>query len=329
MSTLAPTLEAFFIERLLNQRNSSPQTVKSYRDTLRMLLMFANERLGKTPYELEVGDITSQLISEFLSDLETRRNNSVRTRNARLSAIRSFFRYAALHHPEHAAGIQQVLAIPCKRYIKQEVCYLTREESDALLEAPERSTWIGRRDHALLLLAIHTGLRVSEIVNAKCGDVTLAPSAQIRCTGKGRKERSTPLAKDTSSVLKGWINERKGRPQDPLFTSARGTALSVDAVQRLVTKHTATAACRCRSIDGKRVSPHTLRHSCAMNLLHSGVDTSVIALWLGHEQIQSTQTYIHADIELKEKALEKTTPHVTKKGRYQPPDELLVFLERL
>ena len=329
MSTLAPTLEAFFVDRLLSQRNASPQTVKSYRDTLRMLLMFANERLGKAPYKLDVGDITSQLISEFLSNLETQRNNSVRTRNARLSAIRSFFRYAALHHPEHAAGIQRVLAIPSKRYKKQEVCYLTREEIDALLQAPERSTWIGRRDHALLLLAIHTGLRVSEIVSVKCGDVILAPSAQIRCTGKGRKERSTPLAKDTTSVLKAWIKEREGRPQDPLFSSARGTALSVDAVQRLVTKHTATAARQCGSISKKRVSPHTLRHSCAMNLLHSGVDTSVIALWLGHEQIQTTQTYIHADIVLKEKALEKTTSYVTKKGRYRPPDELLAFLERL
>lgn len=329
MSTIAPTLEAFFVDRLLNQRNASPQTVSSYRDTLRMLLVFANTQLGKPPYKLDFTDIDAQLVRDFLNDLENQRRNSVRTRNARLAAIRSFFRYAALYHPEHAAHIQQVLAIPSKRYTRKEVCYLSREEVDALLEAPERSTWIGRRDHMLLLLAIHTGLRVSELVSVKCGNVALGTSAYIRCTGKGRKERTTPLASDTVSVLKTWMEERKGESHDPLFISARDSALSVDAVQRLVAKHSKAAVSKCSSMARKRVTPHTLRHTCAMNLLHSGVDTSVIALWLGHEHIQTTQIYLHSDIELKEKALEKTTPHSTKPGRYKPSDSLLAFLERL
>ena len=329
MSTLAPTLEAFFVDRLLNQRNASPQTVSSYRDALRMLLVFANTELGKPPHQLDFGDISAQLISKFLNDLENRRHNSARSRNARLAAIRSFFRYAAFYHPEHAAVIQQVLAIPSKRYARREVCYLTREESKALLEAPERSNWIGRRDHALLLLAIHSGLRVSEIVSVKCGDVILESSAQVRCTGKGRKERTTPLASDTAAVLKTWMKERKGQSKDPLFVSARGTALSVDAVQRLVAKHSTIAGSQCCSMAKKKVTPHTLRHTCAMNLLHSGVDTSVIALWLGHEHTQTTQTYLHADIEIKEKALAKTTSVTTKSGRYKPPDALLAFLETL
>lgn len=329
MSSLAPTLEAFFVDRLLNQHNASPQTVSSYRDSLRLLLVFANTQLDKPPYKLDFTDIDAQLVRDYLNDLENQRQNSVRTRNARLAAIRSFFRYAALYHPEHAAQIQQILAIPSKRYTRKQVCYLSREETSSLLEAPERSTWIGRRDHMLLLMAIHTGLRVSEIVNVKCGDVVFGTSAYIRCTGKGRKERTTPLARDTVSVLKKWMTEREGGPHDPLFTSVRGSALSVDSVQRLVAKHSTVAVSKCSSMSKKTVTPHTLRHTCAMNLLHSGVDTSVIALWLGHEHIQTTQIYLHNDIELKEKALEKTMPHSTKPGRYKPPDSLLAFLERL
>jgi len=329
MSALAPTLEAFFTERLLTQRRASPGTVSAYRDGLRMLLVFAKERIGKAPCQLDISDIDAELVGAFLSHLEQGRHNSARTRNARLAAIRSFFRYAALRHPEHAGCIQRVLAIPSKRYDRAIVCFLIRDEVDALLLAPDRTTLLGRRDHALLLLAVQTGLRVSEITGLTCSDLELSVGARLKCRGKGRKERVTPLTSSTAAVLRAWIRERAGQPADPLFTTARGTQLSPDAVQKLVAKHAASAAKCCGSIARKKVSPHVLRHTCAMNLLQSGVDTSVIALWLGHEHIQTTQIYLHADMQLKEKALARTTPHNSKPGRYHAGDTLLAFLEKL
>jgi site-specific recombinase XerD len=329
MSALAPTMEAFFTEQLLTQRQASPRTVSAYRDSLRMLLIFAKKRTGKAPSQLDIADIDAELVGAFLSHLERDRHNSVRTRNTRLAAIRSLFRYAALRHPEHAGSIQRVLAIPTKRYDRTEVSVLAPDEVDALLIAPDRNTWIGRRDHALLLLAIQAGLRVSELTWLACGDVELGPGAHVRCHGKGRKERVTPLTTHTVAVLRVWMRERAGQPSDPLFPTVRGTQLSADAVQCRVAKHAAAAAKRCRSIASKQVSPHVLRHSCAMNLLQSGVDTTVIALWLGHENVQTTQIYLHADLQLKERALARTTPPDTKPGRYHPPDALLAFLEGL
>lgn len=329
MSALAPTMEAFFTERLLTQRQASPRTVAAYRDSLRMLLIFAKKRTGKAPYQLDIADIDAELVGAFLSHLEQDRHNSVRTRNTRLAAIRSLFRYAALRHPEHAASIQRVLAIPTKRYDRGVVSFLAAYEVDALLAAPDHSTWIGRRDHALLLLTIQTGLRVSELTRVTCGDVELGPGAHVRCHGKGRKERVTPLTSNTVGVLRVWIRERAGQPTDPLFPTVRGTHLSADAVQRRLAKHVAAAAKSCRSIASKQVSPHVLRHTCAMNLHQSGVDIAVIALWLGHENVQTTQVYLHADMKLKEQALARTTPPNTKPGRYRPPDALLAFLEGL
>lgn len=329
MSALAPTIEAFFTERLITQRDASPHTVAAYRDTFRLLLGFAFDRTGKTPSQLDVADLDAVLIAAFLTHLEHERGNSVATRNARLCAIRSLFGYAAWRHPEHAAVIQRVLAMPAKRYEQTIVCYLAPDEIDALLAACDRTTWIGRRDHALLLVAVQTGLRVSELTRLICGDVHLDTGAHVRCRGKGRKERATPLTAQTVNVLRVWRRERGGEPDEPLFPTRRGRALSSDAVAWLTAKYATTAAELCPSIAGKHVTPHVLRHTAAMQLLQAGVDVSVIALWLGHENIQTTQIYIHADLALKERALARTAPPNTTPGRYRPPDPLLAFLEAL
>ena len=330
MSALAPTLEAFFTERLTGQRNASPNTVAAYRDTWRLVLRFARARTGKEPSRLDLGDLDAPLIGAFLDHLEQERHNTARTRNARLSAIRSFFHYAALRHPEHAALIARVLAIPAKRCERAEVSYLTRPELDALLAAPDKGTWTGPRDHALLDVAAQTGLRVSELTGLRNCDVELGTGAHIRCTGKGRKQRCTPLARSTVAVLRAWMQERRGEPGDPLFPARRGTPLSRGAVARLVTRHTVTARHRCPSLITKHPTPHVLRHSCAMELLRSGVDCAVIALWMGHEQVETTsRIYLHADMSIKERALARTAPLHTRPGRYQASDQLLAFLDSL
>ena len=330
MSALAPTVQAWFTEHLLTQRQASPRTVGAYRDTLRMLLAFAQARTGKAPSQLDVADLDATLIGAFLTHLEQDRHNSARTRNARLAAIRSLYRYAALRHPEHAQLIQRVLAIPGKRHDRSDVSFLQPEEVDALLAAPDRSTRIGRRDHALLVLAVQTGLRVSELTGLGSGDIQLGSGPHVRCTGKGRKDRATPLTAHTVTVLREWMKERAASSADPLFVTSRGGPLSPDAVQWLVAKYAVTAAKQCPSIAAKTVSPHALRHTCAMNLLHSGVDVAVIALWLGHESTQTTSAiYLHADMSLKEQALARTTPPNTRPGRYRPRDALLAFLEGL
>jgi integrase/recombinase XerD len=329
MTAMAPTIEAFFTERLLNQRQASPRTIAAYRDTLRLLLSFAHENTGKMPTQLDLADVDSTLISAFLTHLEQHRHNAIRTRNARLAAIRSLFRFAALRHPEHAALIQRVLAIPSKRYERGIVSFLTPVEIGAILQAPDRASWHGKRDHALLALAIQTGLRVSEITGLTRADLHLGTGAHVRCHGKGRKDRVTPLTTQTAAVLRVWLREQPDEPNAPLFPSRRGTRLSTDAVEWLVAKHATTAAQRCESIYNKKITPHTLRHSAAMALLDGGVDTSVIALWMGHESTRSTQHYLHADLALKERALARTTPPHTKPGRYHPPDALPAFLEGL
>jgi integrase/recombinase XerD len=329
MSALAPVMEGFFTERLIGQRQASPHTVASYRDTFRLLLGFAQRHTGKTPVKLDVEDLDAVLVGAFLDHLETERHNSVRTRNNRLAAIHSLFSYAALRHPEHAALIQRVLAIPAKRMDRQLVSFLTDAEVDALLAAPDRDTWVGHRDHALLLVAIQTGLRVSELTSLACGDVELGPAAHLRCYGKGRKERITPLTTEVCVVLRVYLAERQGRPDDVVFPSRRGGPLSSDAVAVAVARHARIAATRCPSLLTKTVTPHVLRHTCAMRLLAVGVDTSVIALWLGHEGVETTQIYLHADLAIKERALARTAPTGTTPGRYRPPDALLAFLESL
>lgn len=329
MSTLAPTLQAFFTERLLTQRRASPRTVAAYRDTFRLLLNFVHEQRGKAPSQLDIADLDAPLIGAFLNWLERDRRNGVRTRNARLAAIHSLFRYAAFRHPEHTDVIQRVLAIPSKRYERTVVNFLDQDEIDALLAAIDRTKWTGRRDHALLVLAIQTGLWISELTGLVVGDLELGVGAHVRCCGKGRKQRATPLTTQTVAVLRVWLRERGGCPTDPAFPTLRGGPLSSDAVQWLLAKYVSLAAQRCPSLRHKKVSPHTLRHSCAMNLLHGGVDTTVIALWLGHESVQTTQIYLHAGLALKEKAISRTAPPNTKPGRYRPPDKLLAFLEAL
>ena len=330
MSTLAPLLQAFFTERLIGQRDASPHTVASYRDTICLLLRFAQRRTGKAPHELDIDDLDAPLVGAFLHHLEADRGVSVRTRNARLTAIRSLFGFAAYRHPEHAAVIQRVLTIPPKRTDRALVTYLTEEEMDALLLAPDRTARRGRRDHALLLVALETGLRVSELTALTCGAVHLGTGAHVRCHGKGRKERITPLRKQTRVGLQAWLTERASPPGDPLFPGPSGRPLSRDAIRRLVDRHVATATASCPSLASKQVTPHTLRHSCAMTLRRHGVDAATIALWLGHEDVRTTYgVYMHADLPLKEKALSRTAPPETTTGRYRPSDPLLEFLESL
>jgi integrase/recombinase XerD len=329
MSLMAPLLEAFFTDRLLRQRQVSPHTIAAYRDSFRLLLRFAQTRLGKAPSELPFSGLDAPVIGAFLDHLETERHNSSRTRNARLAAIHAFFHYAALREPAHAGMIQRVLAIPQKRFERKLVRFLTFPEIEALLSAPDRSTWLGRRDHALMLVAVQTGLRVSELTGLHCQDVTLAYGAHLRCQGKGRKERCTPLSRQTANLLRAWLRERNGAAPDPIFPSLRGGALSRDAVEKLVAKHVAAACKQCPSLNGKHVTPHVLRHTTAVHLLQAGVDRSVIALWLGHEQLETTQMYLDADLAMKERALAKTAPLPVHTARYQPDDQLLVFLQGL
>ncbi len=329
MSALAPTLQAWFTDRLIAQRNVSPHTIRAYRDTLRLLLDYAQGRLGRQPSQLDIAQLDAPLIAAFLDHLETERANSIRTRNMRLAAIHSLFRYAQHRHPEHAQDIARVLAIPLKRADRAIVTFLDECEIEALLDAPDRSTWTGRRDHALLVLAVQTGLRVSELTGLRCGDVQLTAGPHVRCAGKGRKNRITPLTPTTTAVLEIWLAERTGRPDEPAFATARGGRLTRDALDHRITKYIDIAAQRCPTLHEKRVTPHTLRHTAAMRLLHAGVDTTVIALWLGHERVDTTQIYLHADLALKERAIARTTPPDTRPGRYKPPDTLLAFLQAL
>lgn len=329
MSALAPTLQAFFTDRLLTQRQVSPATVAAYRDSLRLLLSFAHERTGKLPSQLDVADLDPGLVEAFLRHLEQDRHNGARTRNARLAAIHALFKYAALRHPEHADLIARVLEIPTKHYDQVVVGFLTTTEIDALLSAPDQGTWIGRRDHALLVLALQTGLRVSELAGLKPADVELGHGPHLKCHGKGRKQRVTPLTKQTVAVLRAWIRELPSDDDEPLFPSTRSGPLSVDAIQWLLKKYVTTAARTCTSLNAKRVSPHMLRHTCAVNLLRAGVDLAVIALWLGHADMRTTTIYLAADLTMKERALARTTPPNTPPGRYRPPDTLLAFLDTL
>jgi integrase/recombinase XerD len=330
VSALAPLLQAFFIERLAHQRDASPHTIAAYRDSFRLLLTFVHQHTGKTPSRLQLEDLDAARIAAFLSYLENERGNSVRTRNARLTAIHSFFHYAALKAPECAELIARVLSIPEKRYESTLISYLTDPEIDALLAAPDRSTWTGRRDHALLLVAVQTGLRASELASLRCDDLNL-DAGWVRCEGKGRKERCTPLSRVARQVLRVWLRELGGDPTAPLFPSRSGGPLTRSAIWRLVVKHTATARERCPSLTAKNITPHTLRHTAAMRLLRAPtpVDTATIALWLGHETLDSTNKYLHADMELKRRALDRTTPTNAKPGRYRAPDRLLAFLESL
>jgi site-specific recombinase XerD len=329
MSLIAPTVEAFFTDRLITQKDASPRTIAAYRDTLRLLLRFASQQTGKQPARLEFSDVDAPLIGAFLYHLEHERGNTVKTRNARLAAIHSLYRYAALRHPEHIAMIGRVIEIPPKRHLRTTISYLDHDEITALLRAPGRTTWLGRRDHALLLVAIQTGLRVSELANLRIGDVRLSTGAHFKVIGKGRKVRTAPLTKETVAVLRIWLQERGGDDAEPLFPTRRGGPLTPKAIAWLLDKHTAAAADHCPSLRTKRVTPHVLRHTNAMLLRARDVDILTIALWLGHESTKSTEIYLHADNRLKQQAIERTAPIGTPPGRYKPPDLVLAFLDGL
>lgn len=322
-------LEAFFTDRLIAQRCVSPHTIASYRDTFRLLLQFAHKRLKKQPSHLTLNDLDAPLIGAFLDDIEEKRQNVARSRNLRLTAVRSFFRYVSFQEPGYSAHIQRVLSIPSKKQQRKLIAFLTHPEIDALLAAPDQKTWTGRRDHAFLLLAIQTGLRLSEMINLRWRDIELGNGAHVRCHGKGRKERCTPLTKQAVVVMKTWFREQNGKPEEIVFLTIRGTQLSSDGVQYLVAKNIKNAHMICSSLKKKRVTPHVLRHTTAMELLQAGVDRSLIALWLGHESVETTQIYLDANLTLKEEILEKTTPLNTKIGRYKADDQLLSFLRNL
>jgi site-specific recombinase XerD len=321
-ATFSELLQAYFTQRLMHECSASPHTIANYRDTFRLLIGFAHRHLKKPPTALAMQDLDAAFICRFLDHLEKDRGVSARSRNVRLAAIHSFFQYVALQEPALGALAQRVLAIKSKRHIKRPIDFLTRTEAEALLVAPDQQTRSGRRDHALLLLALQTGLRLSEIIGLRCQDVALESGPHVRCTGKGRKSRSVPLRKETVTILRAWLRERNAQPDAPLFPNLRGRPLSPD-------KHVATARQHCPSLKAKHVSPHVLRHSTAMELLQGGVDRSIIALWLGHERMDTTQIYLHASLELKEKALTKTEPFYGRPPRYRPPDQLMAFLQNL
>jgi integrase/recombinase XerD len=329
ISTLPSLVQAFFMDRLMQQRQASPHTVASYRDTFRLLLQYAQQRLGKAPSNMTVPDLDTPLLGAFLNHLERDRKNSARSRNVRLAAIHSFFRYVALHAPEYSAVAQRVLAMPSKRYLRCPIAFLTPVEVDALLAAPDLTSWSGRRDRALLMLAVQTGLRAAELTGLRCEDIVLGSGAHVRCEGKGRKSRCTPLGRDTVLVLRSWLRERQGQPLEPVFATSRGTALSHDALQYMLDKHLPTARRQCPSLTRKRVTPHVLRHTLAMDLLHHGAEQTVIALWLGHESPETTSVYIHADMKLKERALANTTAKNVPIPRYRPSDRIMDFLKGL
>ena len=332
MKTITPLtvlLQSFFTDRLMSQRCASPHTLASYRDTFRLLLHFAQNKLGKPPSSLALEDLDAPFIGTFLDHLEKTRHNSARSRNLRLAALRSFFHYASFEEPGKSNHIQRVLAIPRKRHDRPLIDFLTRPEIVALLAAPDTTVWEGRRDHALLLLALQTGLRLSEIIGLRREDVTLGAGAHVRCLGKGRKERCTPLTQQTRSIMQSWLKERGGAPGDVVFPNRNGGRFSPDGIQYLVTKHAHTAQKSCPSLKRKHLSPHVMRHTAAMELLQSGIDRSMIALWLGHESVETTQIYLDANLAIKEELLAKTTPIPGKLRRYKPKDKLLEFLQAL
>lgn len=328
-TTFASVLTRFFTQRLMQQCQVSPHTLHSYRDTFRLLLRFAKERLGKEPSMLIWDEIDAPLIDAFLDDLQAKRGIGARSRNLRLTAVRSLFSYAAFELPEYAEQIQRVLAIPSQRCIHKQINYLIPPEVDALLAAPDRSTWSGRRDHAWLLMAVQTGLRLSEITGLTREDFHLSGGAHVHVLGKGRKERAVPLTRQTKEVLDAWLAEPAVGESHIVFPNRCGARLSNDGLEYLLAKHVATAHKTCPSMRDKRISPHVLRHTCAMELLQAGVDTTVIAMWLGHESVQTTHIYLEADLAMKEKVLGKTTPHEGSLEVYRPNDALLEFLKAL
>lgn len=327
--TFPVLLQRFFTQRLMQQKRVSAHTISSYRDTFRLLLRFVQKRLHTAPERLDFAKLDAPLVGAFLTEQEKARGVTAQTRNLRLTAIRSFFRFAAYEMPTHSAQIQRVLALPAKRFDRKLIDFLSRPEADALLSASDRRTWSGRRDHVLLLVTLQTGLRLSEVTALKRQDVAFGTGARVEVLGKGRKQRAIPLCKPVAAMLQAWFDETGVAQDGIVFPSMRGGPLSADAVARLLHKHLATASETCASLKKKHITFHCLRHTAAMDLLHAGVDTSVIALWLGHESVETTHIYLDVDLALKEKILAKTIPFDSKPGKFRPDDRLMVFLNQL
>lgn len=325
----APLIQAFFVEHLLQHKAASPQTIRAYRDTFRLLLAFVREHSGTEPANLQLAALDASTVLAFLDHLERDRHNTPQSRNARLAAVRSFFRYVAFREPEALDLATRVLAIPTKRSRRPGVGYLTRTEIEALLAAPDRSCWSGRRDHALLLTLYNTGARVSEIASLQQSQVSLGPNASVQLLGKGRKERRIPLWTKSARTIKTWFGEIAELPGGWAFPNTRGAPLSRHGVRFIVSRTVASCLAKCPSLADKTVSPHVIRHTTAMHLLQSGVDPTVIALWLGHERLETTHIYIEADLEAKEKALRKLAPPRARTVRFQADDALLGFLKTL
>jgi site-specific recombinase XerD len=322
-------LQQFFLERLIQQRNASAQTVAAYRDSFRLLLQFAQRRLGKAPERLALSDLDTPLILAFLNHLESDRHNTIRSRNARFAAIRSFLHFAALKEPAGLAVIQRVLAIPMKRFDKPLLGFLSRAEMQAILDAPDRTTWCGQRDRVMFATLYNTGGRVSEITGMLVSDVVLDGSAAVRIRGKGRKERSVPLWRTTATEIRKWLARVDGKPDQPLFPGWSGTRMTRPAVTARLQLAVKSAATACPQLAKRRVSPHVVRHSTAMHMLQAGVDITVIALWLGHESPTTTHMYVEADLAMKERALKAVQPPNIKQSRYRPTDRVLEFLQTL
>jgi integrase/recombinase XerD len=328
-SCLAPHVQAFFTHHLCQHKQASPQTIASYRDTFRLFLTFVKDTTGREPAALQVSDLDAPLVLQFLDYLEQQRGNTVRSRNLRLAALRTFVRFLVLRAPESLALVMRVLAIPIKRADKKLMGALTRAEVEALLAAPDRSCWVGRRDHALLLTLYNSGARVSEVTTLQRHQVCFGPPTFLQLTGKGRKERTVPLWPHTSRTLQAWFAELGEEGGRTAFPTTRGRPLSRDGVAHLLQRATHKAVTVCPSLRTKKVTPHILRHTTALHLLQAGVDIAVIALWLGHESIETTHVYLEIDLAHKEQALHKLAPVEGPLARFAAPDSLLAFLASL
>lgn len=329
VADFAAILARFFTHYLMQQREASPHTIASYRDTFRLLVLHIRNTLGIAPQDLSLQTIDAALITDFLGHIESQRGNQARSRNARLAAIRSLFRYVAVQEPQHAARAQQILAIPNKRHTRKPVDYLVRSETEALLQAPDLTLRLGRRDHTLLVVMVQTGMRASEIIGLQHKDVHLDTGAHIRCLGKGRKMRCIPLRRDSIAALKAWREECDREPCSPVFVNRHGRPLTHDSLAYLLNRNLEAARRNAPSLQGKRVTPHTLRHTAAMELLHNDVDRATIALWLGHESVETTYIYLHSDLQLKERAMARTSPLDLPVRTYRPDDAVLDFLNSL
>lgn len=325
----ATLLQRFFAERLLQQQNASPRTVEAYRDSFRLLLSYAQRERGKPPAKLALCDFDATLVLEFLAHLETERHNTVRSRNARLAAVRAFAHYVALQCPPALQLAQQILAIPMKRFEKPMLGFLSRDEMQALLAAPDTATWCGHRDRIMFALLYNTGARVSEMIGIRVADVTLATTSSVRLHGKGRKQRTVPLWKETAVAIRGWLKYADLRAEQCLVPNRNGLPMTRTNVAERLTLAVTAATQQCPQLQGRKVSPHTVRHATAMHLLQAGVDLTVIALWLGHESPVTTHGYVEADLAMKERALATIAPPETKHKRYHPSDAVLKFLESL